>query len=233
MPQSRSLQSADTWIVLPAYNEDEVLRGVVAEVQSLGYSVVVVDDCSREPAAYLLRGLPISIVRHDVNLGQGAALQTGIDFALEHGAERIVTFDSDGQHAAKDIASLLAALEAGADVALGSRFMAGARVENISVTKLVTLKLAVLFTRVTTGLKITDTHNGLRALTRSAATKLRITQNRMAHASEILSEIGRLKFSYVEVPVTITYTEYSISKGQRVSNAFNILWENFTSRFRR
>jgi len=92
------------------------------------------------------------------------------------------------------------------------------------------LKLATVFTRLTTGLKISDTHNGLRAFKAEALRKFNITQNAMAHASEILSEIARNKLTYREVPVTIRYTEYSKSKGQSVSNAINILFELFSRR---
>ena len=76
-------------------------------------------------------------------------------------------------------------------------------------------------------LELTDTHNGLRAFNRKAAENIKITNNRMAHASQILSEISRLKLKYCEVPVKITYTEYSMKKGQKISNSINILWESF------
>jgi glycosyltransferase involved in cell wall biosynthesis len=166
-----------------------------------------------------------------VNLGQGAALQTGIDFALLHGARFVVTFDSDGQHRAEEIGLLVdALLDRGCDVALGTRFSAGGRAVNISRMRKLVLRLAVRVSRYSTGLEITDTHNGFRAMTRAAATRIRITQNRMAHASQILDEIARLSMSYVEVPVTVQYTDYSLKKGQRMSNAFNIIWESLTGR---
>jgi hypothetical protein len=100
------------------------------------------------------------------------------------------------------------------------------RVENIPLKKYVLLKIAVLFTRLTTGLPLTDTHNGFRAMTVSAANRIEITQNRMAHASQILRSIAALRIPFKEVPVTIRYTEYSMRKGQRLSNAINILWES-------
>lgn len=190
------------------------------------------DDGSRVPVSREIGDAGVYVLRHCVNLGQGAALQTGIDFALRHGAQFIVTFDSDGQHVAAEIESLLEPLRAGrAAVALGSRFAAGGRAVNITRTRERTLKIATLLSRYTTGLHLTDTHNGFRALTREAATQLRITQNRMAHASQILDEIAHHGISYVEVPVTIHYTEYSVQKGQRLSNAFNIMWESFTEVF--
>jgi glycosyltransferase involved in cell wall biosynthesis len=220
------------WVVMPCFNEDGSLGAVLSDVTGFGYSIVVIDDGSRVAAASLVAGSEVHVLRHCVNLGQGAALQTGIDYALLHGARYIVTFDSDGQHRADEIARLIDALRAsGADVALGTRFGEGGRAVNISRARSLTLRIATRLSRFSTGLNITDTHNGFRALTRDAAARMRITQNRMAHASQILDEIARLSLKYVEVPVTIRYTDYSLRKGQRMSNAFNILWESLAGRF--
>lgn len=133
-----------------------------------------------------------------------------------------MTFDADGQHLASDVPVLLAALvDSGADIACGSRFLG--RAENISGARRLLLKLATVFTFLTTGVRMTDAHNGLRAMTRSCASRIRIRQNRMAHASEIIGEIGRHKFRFVEVPVTILYSAYSLQKGQKLSNSVNII----------
>src|SRR5205085_520196 len=137
-----------------------------------------------------------AVIRHPLNLGQGAALQTGIDYALAHGAEFIVTFDGDGQHRAADIAALIAALiEEHADFALGSRFLGQS--PNLPVLRRFVLHAATLFTRLSTGLPLTDTHNGLRAMTRKGASCISLRQNRMAHASELLSQIAASGLRYV------------------------------------
>ncbi len=232
---SESLQaSPSVWVVIPAYNEDEAIRGVVQELVERGHQVVVVDDGSRTPLLDVLRGQPVHALRHAINLGQGAALQTGISYALRQGASVIVTFDADGQHQSSDIPALIEPIVAGrVDVVLGSRFREGGRAVRITRVKRLVLKLAVAFTRATTGLKVTDTHNGLRALSRKAAEHIQITQNGMAHASQILHEIAAQKLAFCEVPVTIVYTEYSVRKGQRLSNAFNILWDSFAELFYR
>ena len=85
------------------------------------------------------------------------------------------------------------------------------------------LKLAVVFTRIFSRIRVTDTHNGLRALSRRAAQQIRITHNGMAHASQILDEIGPLGLSYREVPVTIHYSLEAIKKGQSSWNCFRIV----------
>ncbi|MEL6895806.1 MAG: glycosyltransferase family 2 protein, partial [Planctomycetota bacterium] len=149
------------------------------------------------------------------------ALQTGIDFALSRGAQMMVTFDADGQHMASEIPSLAAPILAGdADVVLGSRFLG----ETIDMPRRRRwlLKFAILFTRLTNGLKLTDVHNGFRCLSADAARRIRIRQPRMAHASEILDQIARLGLRYQEVPVTIRYSQETLEKGQRTSDALRI-----------
>jgi glycosyltransferase involved in cell wall biosynthesis len=231
-PEIRSVDPATIWVVIPSYNDEGAIDAVLASLRPRGYSVVVVDDGSRKPLADYLRARWVHLCRHLANLGQGAALQTGIDYALLHGAEFVVTFDADGQHRAEDIPRLIEPLASGQyDVALGSRFMRGGRVENIPAAKLLVLRLAVRFTRLVVGLPLTDTHNGLRALTARAAAGIRITQNRMSHATQILQAIAAQRLRYLEVPVTIRYTDYSIRKGQSISNSFNILWESLVDRY--
>ena len=220
------------WIVVPAYNEEATIRQVIFGLRRFWPNVVVVDDCSIDSTAPRARGAGARVVEHPINLGQGAALQTGLIFALQRGADSIVTFDADLQHRPQDVQVLLAALiKTKADFALGSRFLGEAI--NIGVTRKLLLKLAVVFTRVMTGLKLTDAHNGLRAMTRRGAMALCIRQNRMAHASEILQQIAKSRFRYVEVPVTVEYTSYSAAKGQRLNNSVNIVLELITGALQR
>lgn len=217
------------WVVIPAYNEGEVLRGVVEGVTEYYGNVIVVDDCSGDDTSAVACAGGAVVLRHPINLGQGAALETGIRYALTRGAKTIVTFDADGQHQVADIAVLVnRQFETGADVVIGSRFLGQAM--GIPWFRRFILKLAVIFTRITSGVSLTDAHNGFRLFTRSAAEKVRIGQNRMAHASEIVDKIGSLGLRVVEAPVTILYTEYSLRKGQKLSNAVNILTELFIAR---
>jgi len=210
------------WVVVAAYNEAQVIGQVVCDLIGCGYRVVVVDDGSTEATGPISGAAGAVVVTHAVNLGQGAALQTGIEFATRNGAETIVTFDADGQHRAGDVAMLMEALaKTGADFALGSRFLGGATAMPHSRRML--LRAAIWFTRVTTGLQVTDTHNGLRAMTRDGASRIRLRQNRMAHASELLETIARSGLRYVEVPVTIEYSAYSLAKGQGLADSLKVL----------
>jgi glycosyltransferase involved in cell wall biosynthesis len=231
---SSGVGPADIWVVIAAYNENEAIRHVVEDLLAHAYQVVLVDDGSARPLLDVLHGLRVHVLRHVINRGQGAALQTGICYALQHAASVLVTFDADGQHQSADIPRLIAPILAGhVDAVLGSRFLEGGRAINISSAKRAVLKAAVVFTRMTTGLPVTDTHNGLRALSRKAALSIKITQDGMAHASQILQQIASQRIAFTEAPVTVVYTEYSLRKGQRLSNAFNILWETFSEFFYR
>jgi glycosyltransferase involved in cell wall biosynthesis len=219
------------WVVVAAYNEETRLAATLAGLRSRGYgNVVVVDDGSRDRTRDVALACGAWVLRHVVNLGQGAALQTGIRFALGRGADTVVTFDADGQHDPDQIAALAAPVRDGtADVALGSRFLG--RAENIPFTRRLVLKGGVLFTRLFSGIRVTDTHNGFRALGRTAAEKLVITQNRMAHASEILDQIQALGLRFVEVPVTIRYSAETMAKGQSSWNAVKIVAQLLLGRF--
>ncbi len=214
----------DTWVVIAAYNEGAVIHDVVAGVKRAGWSVIVVDDGSGDDTAVHARAAGVTVVRHAINLGQGAALQTGIDFALRRGAHHIVTFDADGQHAVDDIPVLIAAL-ADADLALGSRFLGS--VEGASRQRMMLLRTAVLMSNRMSGLKLTDAHCGLRAFRATVAPRLRMTQNRMAHASELLRKTKTSGVRVVEVPCTVRYTEHSKRKGQGGFQAVRILFDYF------
>jgi glycosyltransferase involved in cell wall biosynthesis len=225
----RSQSDGGVWVLVPAHNEARVIAGVVAELKRQAHRIVVIDDGSSDSTAEVAAECGAIVLRHPINLGQGAALQTGIEFALARGAELIVTFDADGQHRTADIGRLLDALNIHrADFALGSRFL-GAAV-NMPAPRRMLLRAATLFTRLTTGLALTDAHNGLRAMTRRGALSIRLRQNRMAHASEIIGQIAASGLKFVEVPVTIEYSRYSLAKGQKSGDLIIILLDLFARR---
>jgi polyprenyl-phospho-N-acetylgalactosaminyl synthase len=224
--------SSTVWVICPAYNEEATIARVVASVRSEGFNLVVVDDGSNDRTRDRAAAAGASVVGHPINLGQGAALKTGIDYALSRGADILVTFDGDGQHRVSDIPALLEVLaRERADFALGSRFLGQS--PNMPPVRRLLLWGATLFTTLTTGLQLTDTHNGLRAFTRRGAAALRLRQNRMAHASEILADIAGSGLRYVEVPVTVDYTAYSLAKGQRAGDFVMILLDLFARRLHR
>jgi glycosyltransferase involved in cell wall biosynthesis len=234
IPENNSsfMRNPAVWVIIPAFNEESSIGLVLDQFLDSEYSVLVIDDCSYDNTAQITLNYPVTLLKHMVNLGQGASIQTGFDYLVNFTqAKYVITFDSDGQHDIKDLPNILAPLTSGKyDVVLGSRFLKPDSVDGISWVKLLTLKIGVFFTRITTGLKVTDTHNGLRGFSIQAIRKIHINHNRMAHASEILTKIARNNLRYCEVPVLIHYTDYSKKKGQSIFNSINILWDLLTGR---
>ena len=224
----------DVWIVVPAYNEAGAIAETLGSLNGLSFRVVVVDDGSTDETTRCAHEAGATVLRHSCNLGQGAALQTGLTYALTQSETRfVVTFDADGQHDAADIGRMLEPLERGeCDVTLASRFAAAGMAPGITARRRLVLQLAVGLTRIMTGLSLTDTHNGLRAFTADAARQISLSQNRMAHASEILAQIAARNLRYREIPAVVRYTAYSRAKAQALSNGVNILWEILMERIR-
>jgi len=212
----------NTWVIIPAYNEEKKISEVIRGVFEYVPNVVVIDDGSQDQTYAVAKQSGAWVLRHRINRGQGAALATGIEFALRQGAEVIVTFDSDGQMSAADIPKMIEPIESGqAEAVLGSRFV-NETVHNMPRLRRLVVKGGLLFTRVLSRIDVTDTHNGFRALSRKAAEQIQIREDKMAHASEILDQISKKRIKFVEVPVTIHYTDYSKANGQSNFNAIKI-----------
>lgn len=217
------------YIVVPAYNEGSAVYDVVRELRSQYANVVVVDDGSHDATSAEARRGGAIVLRHVLNRGQGAAIQTGIDFSVRSGADVVVTFDADGQHRVEDIERLVNALDKdNAEIAIGSRFLE--LQSNVPALRRLMLRIATRFMRITSGVALTDAHNGLRAMRRSAAERIHLTIDGMAHASEIVDQIYRLHLRVTEVPVVIHYSEYSLRKGQSSLAAFRIAFDYLMKR---
>jgi len=220
-----------TVAVIPAYNEEKRLAAAVKDAAKFVDAVVVIDDCSRDRTAQIALSAGAYVLPHLINRGQGAALQTGTEFALQKlSADIVVHFDADGQMMGEDIPNMIKPIADGKfDVVLGSRFKG--KKSNMPFSRKITIRLALLFTILMSGMRLSDTHNGFRALSREAASKIKIKMNRMAHASEILDLIQAKKLRYTEVPVKIKYTEDTLDKGQSFFSGFAILKDYFKGKF--
>lgn len=213
----------NVFIIIPAYNEAGVLGEVINDLLPLGYSIVVVDDGSSDDTKKLVPKLPVYYMRHRINLGQGAALQTGISFALKKGATIFVTFDADGQHRAADVAPMISKLQSEKlDIVFGSRFLSPTT-KPVGGMRRAVLGFARMLNFLLTGILLSDAHNGLRAFNREAASAIHILENGMAHASELLMIVKREGLKYGEIPVEVNYTAYSRKKGQKNAHAFKVL----------
>ncbi|MDD2578142.1 MAG: glycosyltransferase family 2 protein [Candidatus Dojkabacteria bacterium] len=226
------MNKSDVYITIPMYNDEKMITKVIKDLNSKGYNnVVVVDDGSKDNGYSVVKKNTKAIVtKHIVNRGQGAALQTGMEIAIDRGAKYIVHFDSDGQHDVKDLDHMLKTLIEGKyDIVLGSRFL---QENKIPLKKRIVLKGGIVFTYILSGIWLTDVHNGLRVMTAETAKKLNLQHDRMEHASEILDKVKSLNLKYKEVPVTIHYTDYSQAKGQSISNSINIAIKLISSKLR-
>lgn len=211
-------------VIIPAFNEALKIKEVISDLRNVGLNdILVIDDGSKDDTFRIAESLGIKTLRHQVNRGQGAAIKTGMVLALREDYEAIVFFDADGQMSAQEIRNFIDKLKEGYEVVLGSRNLG--RVIDMPLIKKITKKLALIFTVVISGLKLTDTHNGFQAWRTSALKKINLRQDRFAYASELLNEISRLNLKYIEIPVCIKYTDYSRSKGQKISGLFKILWD--------
>jgi len=205
--------------LVPAYNEEKTIGSVVGSL--LGYvdEVVVIDDGSRDMTIDRAIEAGATVLVHNINRGQGAALETGHQYARDNQADMVIHFDADGQFDPKEITEARIALqESGADILFGSRFLQ--KKSSIPFFKKnVLLPIARLVDGVFGSLKLSDAHNGFRMLTKHALSQIYISQDRMAHASEIPQIVLQKKLSYIEYPVTVIYHEY----GQSASGGIKIL----------
>ncbi|MET0700742.1 MAG: glycosyltransferase family 2 protein [Mycobacterium sp.] len=218
----------DVWIVVPAFNEASVIGDVIADITSTFAHVVCVDDGSRDDTAANALRAGAHVVRHPVNLGQGAAIQTGVEYArAQPGAKIFATFDADGQHRVKDVAAMVDRLAKGdVDIVVGTRF-AGQPASQVPAVKRVVLRAAAFVSPSIRKLGLTDAHNGLRVFNKTVADGLNITMNGMSHASEIITLIIENNWRVAEEPIEILYTDYSLGKGQPLLNGVNIVFDGF------
>lgn len=224
IPQpARAEPGTHDWVVIPLYNEAAVIPQVIAGLSAHFSHVVCVDDGSTDGSAAIAEEAGARVLRHPVNLGQGAALQTGIEYARDQpGARFVITFDADGQHRVIDALAMLEfAVDNDVAIVFGSRFLDERT--KIGWAKRAVLKTAAWVTTRTTGLRLTDAHNGLRVIRTDAARHINMQQDRMAHATEIVLQLGRTGLPWREYPVEVLYTDYSKAKGQSLLNSVNIL----------
>jgi glycosyltransferase involved in cell wall biosynthesis len=220
-------ETHNVWIIVPAFNEAGVIGDVIADLRSVFTHVVCVDDGSADDTGDVALRAGAHVVRHPVNLGQGAAIQTGVEYARRQpGAEVFATFDGDGQHRVKDLVTMIDRLNAGdVDVVIGTRF--GAGVTRPPLLKRVVLQTAARLSPRGRRLGLTDTNNGLRVFNRAVADALDITMSGMSHATEFIMLIAENRWRVAEEPVEVLYTEYSKAKGQPLLNGVNIIFDGF------
>lgn len=216
----------DVWLVIPAFNEASVIGDVIADVRSVFDHVVCVDDGSKDGTGDIALRAGAHLVRHPVNLGQGASIQTGIEYARRQpGAQVFATFDADGQHRLKDVVAMIDRLATDdVDLVVGTRF-AEPGASKPPLLKRVILRVAAAVSPTSRQLGLTDAHNGLRVFNKKVADHLDITMSGMSHATEFIALAVENHWRVAEEPVEILYTDYSKSKGQPLLNGVNIVFD--------
>ncbi|MDD5072077.1 MAG: glycosyltransferase family 2 protein [Patescibacteria group bacterium] len=205
--------------VIPAYNEKETISEVIDKVKPLVSEVVVVDDGSSDETGKLARAKGVRVLSHLINRGQGAALETGNQYALKAGGDIIVHFDADGQFLPGEIEDIVSPIQEGqADIVFGSRFL-GKKSNMPPFKKYVIIPLAHLINKIFTGSTLTDPQNGFRAMSKKAAEEIKIEQDGMAHNTEIISKAFSSGLKIKEIPVTVIYNNF----GQRFSGGLKII----------
>ncbi|WP_051989639.1 glycosyltransferase family 2 protein [Gordonia soli] len=219
-----SVDNSDVWLVVPVYNEASVIADVARQAAQTFPNIVCVDDGSTDDSAAEILAAGVHLVQHPVNLGQGAAIQTGVEYArAQPGSKYFVTFDADGQHRVSDVVAMIDRLRAEpVDIIVGTRFADG-RSESVPIVRRIALRTIVFLSPRTRRLGLTDAHNGLRVFNRTVADQLDIIMAGMSHASEFVALIDHHSWRVAEQPVTILYTEYSRAKGQSLINGVNIV----------
>jgi polyprenyl-phospho-N-acetylgalactosaminyl synthase len=220
-------ETRNVWIIVPAFNEAGVIGDVIVDLRSVFAHVVCVDDGSGDDTGDIALRAGAHLVCHPVNLGQGAAIQTGVEYARRQpGAQVFATFDGDGQHRVKDLVTMIDRLGAGdVDVVIGTRF--GQGVSRPPLLKRVVLQTAARLSPRGRRLGLTDSNNGLRVFNKTVADGLDITMIGMSHATEFIMLIAENRWRVAEEPVEVLYTEYSQSKGQPLLNGVNIIFDGF------
>ncbi len=204
------------FIIIPAYNEASVIREVVAEIKCAGYeNIIIVDDGSKDNTYNLAKSIPgVVALKHFINRGKGAAVKTGMEAAKLLNADIVVTMDGDGQHSPTDITKMLKEISTGKDVVLGSRLKDP---KGMPFYKIMHNHIGNLIVWAIYGLWVTDSQSGFRAYSRKALDLIDTRTDRYEYDSEIIREIHRHQLPFVEVPIMVRYTEYSMSKTQKMN----------------
>lgn len=224
---------SDTWLVVPCFNEGTVIRDVISHARETFPNIIAVNDGSKDNSAAAIHAAGAHLVNHPVNLGQGAAIQTGVEYArAQPGAQYFVTFDADGQHQVKDVVTMVNRLRVEpVDIIVGTRFGDDHEQDSqVPWLKRILLPMLAKMSSTSRKLGLTDAHNGLRAFNKKVASEMNIRMNGMSHASEIVNMIADNNWRVAEQSVDILYTEYSMGKGQSLINGVNILADGILSR---
>lgn len=201
------------FIIIPTLNEEKNICDVLSKLLLEYKNIIVVDDGSSDKTIEIVSKFPVILLKHFINRGQGAALQTGNEYAIKNGADIIIHFDGDGQFQIEDIDSFIKTLQSEKyDIVFGSRFM-GKKSNLPKIKKYIILPIGKIVNKIFFNINTTDPQSGFRAMTKDTAIKINIEQDKMAHCSEILHKAFKYKLRIKEIPITVKYSRFGQSFG--------------------
>jgi UDP-N-acetylglucosamine---dolichyl-phosphate N-acetylglucosaminyltransferase len=216
-----AIGKSDCFIVIAAYNETAHIAGVVKRVREQGYrNIIVVDDGSRDDTRSVAAKAGAIALRHMVNLGKGAAMKTGCDYAVREGARAIILVDGDGQHNPEELPKFLKALQ-NHDIVFSYRKKTG---KAPLVRKMGGQFINLLF-KLFYRIRLQDSICGYRAMTAAAYRKVRWNSRDYSVESEIIARAGNAGLRYTEVPIATVY--HDKYKGMTVIDGVAVLWNLF------
>jgi len=211
------------YIIVPAFNESQVIKKTLLELKVFFDNIIVIDDGSEDKTKEIANSVGVILLHHPINLGQGAAISSGINFVkdMKH-LDGAITFDADGQHSVQDAVSFAdELLICNEDIIFGSRFLNHSK--NIPITKRLVLNIVRSITNFILDLEHTDAHNGLKAFNKNALNKISLQIDGYGFETEIISQLKKHNLTYKELPTNIVYNEYSMQKGQSLRNGIRVL----------
>jgi len=207
-------------VVVPAHNEEDRIGEVLKDLKKTKLPVVVVDDGSTDKTYQIAKKHKITVLRHQVNLGKGAALKTGCEAAFSMGAEAVILMDSDGQHKTEDLPYFIDALEKDKfDVVFGSRNLS----HGVPLVRYMGNKTASVLVSFLFGIYVSDLICGFRGLSKKAFKRLNWESTGYGVETEMAIKTGKYGLKHCEVPVQTIY--YDSVKGVTILDAFNILFD--------
>lgn len=211
------MSSSNVYVIIPALNEASRIGKVIYATRLQGFdNIIVVDDGSSDNTSKTAVNFGATVLYHQINLGPGAATQTGIEYALEQGADIIVTIDADHQHFPEDIPRLLDTLhKESVDVVIGSRFLQD---NDIPSVRRFYNRIGNWLTALITGIFISDSQSGMKAFRAGFARKIAFNFNGYEFCTEFIFFLRRFHASYREVPINVRYSKETLEKGQSFGN---------------
>lgn len=215
------------YIVIPAKDEGSRVNRVIQKTRLAGFeNIVIVNDGSSDNTAAVAEAYGAIVLNHTINLGPGAATQTGIDYAVSQNAKIIVTMDADEQHSPSDIQRLVETIEREqVDVVIGSRFLK--KDNTIPTMRIIYNKIANIITYGLTGIWVTDSQSGMKAFGAKFAQESRLHFSGFEFCVEIIRNIGMHKATYTEIPINVMYSKETMEKGQSFFTGVRMLVKLF------